>query len=230
MEKKMEFKNDDLILSQYLDGELSKPESARLEAQLTEDSSLAAEFGRLKAVREAFSEMKADKVEVPDFDLFWNDLNQKCVVVAQEKNRDLSEIKRLIESQSQKSLFERLFSVFIPAAVGITAAVITVFLIKPAMTPVKKEQTVESKKAPVVIPADVKTVDNGKEKSKNLKTVHLQPDPILENIIESSDSCIIESMQSAEDVITAVFKVEDKDGSMVTVVWLPVDENSEDAI
>lgn len=53
-----------------------------------------------------------------------------------------------------------------------------------------------------------------------VKTPMLEPVPELEALTMASNSCIIENLNSSDDINTAVFQIPDADGEMITVIWL----------
>ena len=54
----------------------------------------------------------------------------------------------------------------------------------------------------------------------SVKTPLIEPVPELEALTMTSNSCIIENINSADDINTAVFQIPDADGEMITVIWL----------
>ncbi len=53
-----------------------------------------------------------------------------------------------------------------------------------------------------------------------VKTPMIEPVPELEALTMASNSCIIENINSSDDINTAVFQIPDADGEMITVIWL----------
>ncbi|MBU1243945.1 zf-HC2 domain-containing protein [Myxococcota bacterium] len=53
-----------------------------------------------------------------------------------------------------------------------------------------------------------------------VKTPMIEPVPELEALTMASNTCIIENINSADDINTAVFQIPDADGEMITVIWL----------
>ncbi len=54
----------------------------------------------------------------------------------------------------------------------------------------------------------------------SVKTPVIEPLPELEALTMTSNSCIIENINSADDINSAVFQIPDADGEMITVIWL----------
>ncbi|MBN2722821.1 MAG: hypothetical protein JXR95_01985 [Deltaproteobacteria bacterium] len=231
--EKNENTRDEEILSAMIDGELSEADTEKIKLTLENSDHLRSFEKDLMLSRSAFGEMKRNTSDAVDFDLFWKDLSESCVEITRAKNNNEltpDELRKLL-GKSGLSWFDRLFAVFAPAAAGVAAAMASVFFLMPAR--VLKERVIIEKpmaRAGETVKTDLKVVSGDKKDPNEVRPVHLSPNPVIENIIESGESCVIESMQSAEDIITAVFKVEDSDGSMITVIWLPIDEPSEDTI
>jgi hypothetical protein len=53
-----------------------------------------------------------------------------------------------------------------------------------------------------------------------VKTPMIEPAPEIEALTMASNSCIIENINSSDDINTAVFQIPDADGDMITVIWL----------
>jgi len=53
-----------------------------------------------------------------------------------------------------------------------------------------------------------------------VKTPMIEPVPEIEALTMASNSCIIENINSSDDINTAVFQIPDADGEMITVIWL----------
>ncbi len=225
------------LLSGQLDNELTAREGQELREALEGDPELVGlseEFHRLTGL---FASYKATTAQEVPLDRFWEELSPKLSVdgVLQRDTVSNTEILKLLSERMQKpSLWERFFSGMVPAMVGAAVAVAAVFFLvgpqKGAPARDTAPQVVAVKQAvPVkrVSPLDRRAARSSAvtvSTKPEIQPGAVVPDPAVASIVAQTESCTIESMNAEDDTITTVFKVADRDGSMITVIWLPVED------
>jgi hypothetical protein len=225
-------------VSALIDGELDPSEIAGVEELIAGNSSLKELKSDIKDSGKIFAVYKNEEVEEPDWNHMWEGISSEIGIGETSKDgmNSMELMKLIIESQkSTPSFFERLFAGFVPAIVGAACALAMVFFVASPFS--AKNQNTNNSSNKIVTSPDNTTNNLVVSKNKlNVPPVNrvstnitvkpkTVPNTDVENILNENDSCIIESMSSEDDIVTTVFKVADDDGSMITVIWLPVEDS-----
>jgi len=224
-------------LSEWMDEEMNAADRGRFEEQLARSPELQTMARAFRDSSELFAVYRSEKPEEPPFERFWEELRPQIkphpgVTTA----ADAGALVKMILDAQRPTVWERLIAGFMPALLGAAAALLVVFLGvgRSTRSPVTRESGPNTGTATArAMEAHGPLMVNRHESRKAVVKVGTNPDmksgPAVPNtdvasIVTETDSCIIESMSAEDDAITTVFKVADTDGSMITVIWLPMED------
>ncbi len=227
------------LLSGQLDSELTARERQQLQEALERDQELRGVERELTDLNSLFSQYKETTAQDVPAERFWEELSPRLNEAPEPAGRGVSntEILKLLSAHMKKpSLWERLLTGAFPAMVGAAAAVAVVFFfVGPQKRPKTARQTPQrgvATNAPAPPAKEMLLVKRSMtpppavavSTNPKIKPSAVVPNPAVASIVAQTESCTIESMNAEDDTITTVFKVADKDGSMITVIWLPVED------
>ncbi|MDA3862703.1 MAG: hypothetical protein PF689_02430 [Deltaproteobacteria bacterium] len=240
------------LLSGFLDQELDPQNKQKVQTYLEQNPDTREQYKELQLFSQQLRELNSIPVQTPEMEPFWKELNSRINLeeagTQPEPAVSSTELLKIItETRKQPTTTQKIISGFVPAFTGAAVALAVVYFFALATGILDKNQatvnqTTDSKVNQVrnrnTSPKNI-LVKTKQPDHKNLKNVSNplldnklnnktlpQPDLNIEKIINKDDSCVIERMDTEDDVITTVFKVKDKDGSMITVIWIPFKDAS----
>ncbi|MGM0595760.1 MAG: anti-sigma factor family protein [Myxococcota bacterium] len=236
------------LLSGLLDQELDPQNKKKIQTYLEQNPDAREQYKKLQIFSQQMRELNSIPVQPPEMKPFWKELKSR--INLEESGLSQPEpavsstelLKIITESRKQPTMAQKIVGSFVPAFTGAIVALAVVYFFALSTGILDKNQTIvnqtpdsklnqakNSKDSSKNILVKTKQPDNKNlkkvsnpllDKKFNKKTLP-QPDQNIEKIINKDDSCVIERMDTEDDVITTVFKVKDKDGSMITVIWIP---------
>ncbi len=218
------------LLSAYLDGECTDEERGRVEAAIEADPEARALLDNMRQLRGLLQDSGAS--EPPGFrpvDLGAFGLGAAAPAPAAASNMlqiDRETLASLLADRDRmhhRSMRTLAWTAALSGIAGMAVAlIIGGFFFWSAMNrqPAPRVKVVSpaapqmAQNPPVTGPTQPPVTQVG------VKTPMIEPVPELEALTMASNTCIIENINSADDINTAVFQIPDADGEMITVIWL----------